>query len=82
MLEDNSITIGKVVWIGRTPGRTVGIPQCEYLYLVNGQEIRKRSERPGSLDMNIGDCYEVRYSNNDLEISELGITKGKINCKD
>jgi len=82
MLEDNSITIGKVVWIGRTPGKRVGEAECDYEYSIKGQIIRKTSERPADLDMNIGDCYEVKYSNNDPEISVLEISKGRMDCND
>ena len=80
MLLDYSITTGKVVWIGRTPGKRVGQPECDYEYSVNGQIIRRTSERPEDLDINIGDCFEVKYSNKDPGISELEIIKGKVAC--
>ncbi|MFT2008423.1 DUF3592 domain-containing protein [Pontibacter sp. 13R65] len=81
MLKDYSITTGTVVWIGRTPGKRVGQPECKYEYSVNGQVIRKTSVRPENWDVDIGDCLIVKYSNKDPEMSELEISKGKVACK-
>ena len=76
MLKNSSYTTGKIVRVGKRPGITTA-SECQYEYIVNGQKCRRTSLRS---DVNIDDCYEVKYSLKEPEISELNIENGKVPC--
>ena len=82
LLVDCSSTKCKITWIGFSSGKRVGQPECNIEYLIDNKIYKANAERPEDLDINVGECYEILYSNKDFKVFKIQFDKGSISCDD
>ena len=79
-LKNYNTAIGIVTMHTRTVGDRVGQPEIVCKVLIDGKE-RLINYETKNLDVQVGDCVEIKYSVENPKINELNYEKGKIPCQ-
>nr|WP_320058453.1 hypothetical protein [uncultured Bacteroides sp.] len=76
-MKNSSVTICKIVGFGHSSGRASS-EVAIYEYRVNGKLYKSDSPFPSDKSIKIGDCYNLKYSIDDPQVTDVLFEDGKV----